>query len=89
MEIIKSVSLAGKESKSAHQLHLQLASMIDSAKQNGKLHSRWGTDVFATTIGGVYFHMVLSWTLLEVQYTALSESFRKQFAVVWAGINRN
>ncbi|WP_046176408.1 TetR/AcrR family transcriptional regulator [Domibacillus indicus] len=89
MEIIKSVSLAGKESKSVQQLHLQLASMIDSAKQNGKLHSRWETDVIATAIVGVYFHTVLSWTLLEAQYTTISESFRKQFDVVWEGIDRN
>lgn len=89
MEIIKSASLANKESKSVQQLHLQLASMIDHAKKNGKLHSRWESDVIATTIVGVYFQTILSWTLLEVQYTTLSESFRKQLEVVWEGINFN
>ncbi|WP_426455234.1 TetR/AcrR family transcriptional regulator [Paenibacillus sp. S-38] len=88
MEIMKSVSLAGKESKSVQQLHLHLASLIDRAKQNGKLHSRWETDVIATTIVGVYFHTILSWTLLEVQHAAISESFRKQLDVVWEGIDR-
>lgn len=63
--------------------------MIDSAKQNGKLHSRWETDVIATTIVGIYFHTILSWTLLEDQYTTISESFRKQFDVVWEGIDRS
>ncbi|WP_166246261.1 TetR family transcriptional regulator [Paenibacillus turpanensis] len=87
LEIIKSASLAGKESTRVQQLHLQLASMIDRAKQNGKLHSRWETDVIARAIVGVYFHTVLSWTLLEVQYTTLSESFRKQLEVVWEGID--
>ncbi|UQZ34142.1 TetR/AcrR family transcriptional regulator [Paenibacillus sp. PK3_47] len=89
LEIIKSASLAGKESKSVQKLHIQLASMIDRAKQNNKLHSRWETEVIATTIVGVYFHTILSWTLMEVQYTTISESFRKQFDVVWEGIDRN
>lgn len=89
LEIIKSASLAGKESKSVQLLHQQLASMIDSAKQKGKLNSRWETDVIATAIVGVYFHTILSWTLLEVQYTTISESFSKQFDVVWEGIDRD
>lgn len=89
MEIIKSAYLAGKESKSVHQLHQHLAFMIESAKQNGKLHSRWETDVIVTTIVGVYFHTVLSWTLLDVQHATMSDSFRKQFDVVWEGINAN
>lgn len=89
MEIIKSASLAGKESKSVQQLHLQLASIIDSAVHNGKLSSRWETDIIATTIVGVYFHTVLSWTLMDDQHTTISDSFRKQFNVVWEGIEAN
>lgn len=89
VEIIKSASLAGKESKSIQQLHSNLASMIDSAKQNGTLQSRWETDIIATTIVGVYFHTILSWTLLEVQHTTISEAFQKQFDVVWEGIDPN
>ncbi|PZD96560.1 TetR/AcrR family transcriptional regulator [Paenibacillus sambharensis] len=87
IEIMKSASLAGKESKSVQQLHLQLASMLDRAKQDGKLHSRWETDVIVTTIVGVYFHTILSWALLEAQHTTISESFRKQLDVVWEGID--
>ncbi|GKV57722.1 TetR family transcriptional regulator [Sporosarcina sp. NCCP-2222] len=89
MEIIKSASLAGKESKSVQQLHRQLASMINSAKQDGKLHSRWETDIIATAIVGVYFHTILSWTLLEAQYSTINESFRRQFDVVWEGIDHS
>lgn len=89
MEIIKSVSLAGKESKSVRQLHQQLASMIDSAKHNGKLNSRWESDVIATTVVGVYFHTILSWTLMNDQHATISDSFRQQFDVVWEGIQGN
>lgn len=89
LEIIKSASLAGKESQSVRQLHQQLSSMIDSAKQKGKLRTRWETDAITTTIVGVYFHTILSWTLMGVEPTTITDSFRKQFDIVWEGINDN
>lgn len=89
MEIIKSAHLAEKESKSVNQLHQQVASMIDNAKHKGTLHSRWDTDVIATTVIGVYFNTILSWTLTDVQHTTISDSFSKQLDVVWEGIDRN
>ncbi|RUT33638.1 TetR/AcrR family transcriptional regulator [Paenibacillus zeisoli] len=90
MEIMKSAHLAGEESKSVHQLHQQLASILDRAIQNGKLQSRWETGVIATTIVGVYFHTILSWTLQGAQpTTTISDSFRQQLDVVWEGIDGN
>lgn len=87
IEIIKSAYLVGAESTSVRQLHQHLALIIDRAKQNGKLHSRWETDVIATTIVSVYFHTMMSWTLLDAQRTTISESLGKHFDVVWEGIN--
>ncbi|USB33180.1 TetR/AcrR family transcriptional regulator [Paenibacillus sp. YPG26] len=87
MEILKSVHLTGQESASVLQLHQQLAGMIGSAKDSGKLDSRWAPEVIASTVVGVYFHTILSSTLLEGQHTTLTDAFRQQLDVVWDGID--
>lgn len=87
VEIIKSAYLSGKEANSIRQLHSHSASVIDRAKQRGMLHSRWETDLIASALVSVYFHTMMSWTLLDAQQVTLSDLLNDHFHLVWEGIN--
>ncbi|WP_281883395.1 TetR/AcrR family transcriptional regulator [Paenibacillus sp. YYML68] len=87
VEMIKSAYLTEKESRSVRQLHAQLSSLIDRSKEEGRLRSRWETDDIATTLVSVYFHTMMSWTLLSASGASISESLEKQLNVVWDGID--
>ncbi|WP_106769253.1 TetR/AcrR family transcriptional regulator [Paenibacillus faecalis] len=86
-ELIRSAYLVEKESKSVLQLKQSLASMIDRAKKSGKLHTTRDANVIASTIVGVYFHTMLSWSLLHSGDKRIDEILEEQLDVVWEGIN--
>ncbi|MEK3884807.1 TetR/AcrR family transcriptional regulator [Paenibacillus sp. PL2-23] len=87
VEMIKSAYLAERESRSVLQLHAQIAGLIDAAKAEGRLRSRWDTADIATTLVSVYFHTMMSWTLLAASRESIGDSLRKHLHVVWDGID--
>ncbi|MGM7635016.1 TetR/AcrR family transcriptional regulator [Bacillus sp. Hm123] len=88
VEIVKSAYVVENESKSVHQLQETITSIIDHAKQNGQLESKWDTDIIASTIMGTYFHTMMSWSLLQPQTSDIRDLFQQHLDVVWEGINK-
>lgn len=88
VEIIKSAYLLENESKRIHQLQEKLGSIIHRAKQDGKLDSNWDSAIIASTIVSIYFHTMMSWSLLNQQNSDIGQLFRHHLDIVWKGINK-
>ncbi|MBE1555209.1 hypothetical protein [Sporosarcina limicola] len=61
-------------------------SINDHAKQNGRLESKWDTEVIASTIVSIFFHTMMSWLLPHHQKSDIVKMFQQHFDVVWGGI---
>ncbi|MEF3313134.1 TetR/AcrR family transcriptional regulator [Paenibacillus sp. GYB004] len=86
VEVIKSAYLFENESKSIRRLQQSLASLIDRARRNGELNSRWDTDVIVSTVLGVYLQTMMSWSLPHNQHTRIGDMFERYLDVIWEGI---
>ncbi|MFB5249536.1 TetR/AcrR family transcriptional regulator [Bacillus mycoides] len=87
-EIIKSNYLVENELKSIQQLQESLSSIITEAKETGKLHSPWDTNIITSTIMSTYFYTLMSHSLLHANETSAKNILNQQLDIVWEGINQ-
>ncbi|GED71800.1 TetR family transcriptional regulator [Brevibacillus reuszeri] len=84
LELIKSEYLIQTESKSIDRFQNYLIEIIKKAINNGTFHSKWDTELIASTIMGIYFNTLM--TAIMQQNVDAKEFFQQSLNVVWEGI---
>jgi AcrR family transcriptional regulator len=86
IEVVKSAFITNEESKSIKKLQDVFTLLIEEAKQQKKLVSKWDSELIASAIVGVYFQTLMNWTMQKNGEQSIFTLFQVQYSLIWEGI---
>ncbi|KGR77184.1 TetR/AcrR family transcriptional regulator [Ureibacillus sinduriensis] len=77
------------ESKNIDLFKESIALLIDEAKTNKSIQSRFDSETIASVLVGIYFNTLIGWSMGQDESASIVAIFERQYEVVWEGIEQH
>ncbi|MCM3164875.1 TetR/AcrR family transcriptional regulator [Metabacillus litoralis] len=77
------------ESRNINLFKETMTILIDEAKTNKTINTRFDSKMIASVLVGIYFNTLISWSVSQDESVNIVTIFEEQYEVIWEGIEQD
>ncbi|MFD1736858.1 TetR/AcrR family transcriptional regulator [Bacillus salitolerans] len=77
------------ESRNINIFKETMTTLIEEAKANKTINTRFDSNTIASVLVGIYFNTLISWSVSQDESVHIVSIFERQYEVIWEGIEKD